>query len=131
MDRKTMEKYLKLYPEIDSEIEKRKEELKFYQSQRERIINLNMSKEYTDSLLENINTAFSSCANELQEMIEAKIKIDRALNIISPVQKEIIKCRFWKAKGRPTPWEDVADELCYHRVHVLRLYKDALNKMVS
>lgn len=45
--------------------------------------------------------------------------------------REIIKCRFWESKGRPTPWEEVAYELCFHRVHIMRLYKDALNKIAS
>lgn len=131
MDRKAMERYLIMYPEMDAEIEKLEEELNYYQSQKNKIISMNLPKEHTDSILEKINYGYLSCANELQEIIEAKTKIGIALNDMTATQREIIEYRFWETKGRPTPWDDVAYELCFHRVHIMRLYKDALNKMVS
>ncbi len=131
MDRKVMERYLKMYSEIDKELERLQVDLDYYAAEKVKYHCMELPEEQKKSMLQTIEAACASCTNDIQEVIEARLAIARAFRDISPLQKEIIQQRFWSLKDRPDTWEMIGDNLCFHPGHLKRLFKDVMDRILS
>jgi len=115
-----------VYPEIDNRIDSLENELKDVLEKINKYKNSNID---TTSILRTLQTTYDSCKEELEETIAAKVAIQRGLHKLTPMQKDIIQHRFWQ-KGRMT-WENIADNLKFHRVYLQRQYKNALEIIIT
>lgn len=131
MDRKAMERYLKMYPELDKELERLQGDLDYYAAETKKYQSMEIPGEQKKSMLQTIEAACASCTKEIQEVMKAKFSIERAFRDISPLQKEIIQQRFWSSKGMPDTWETIGDKLCFHPGHLKRLFKDVMDRIIS
>lgn len=87
MDRKTMEKYLTMYPDIDKEIKRLQDNLDYYATEEEKYHAMEIPEKQKKIMLQIIKGAYASCTKELQEIIKAKHVIEHVFHEISPVQK--------------------------------------------
>jgi DNA-directed RNA polymerase sigma subunit (sigma70/sigma32) len=131
MDRKQMERYLKMYPELDNELERLQGDLKYYAAEKMKYQSMKLPEEQKKNMLQTIEGACAACAKEIQEVMKARFAIERTFRDISPLQKEIIQRRFWSSKGRPDTWEMLGDKLCFHPVYLKRLFKDVMDRILS
>lgn len=122
MDKKQMEKYLKMYPEIDREIERLQGNLEYYASERERYQKAVIPEKERESMIKTIDRAYRGTASELHEAIQARRTIEMALNAATPFQRTIIEFRFWQK--RRVLWADVAEQFNYHQKSIERIYGD-------
>lgn len=128
MNKKQVEKYLMLYPEIDREIERLQNDLEYYASEKDKYQKKAIPEENRKSMIEIIDKAYHDTLSELQELIQAKQKIRKILNTATPLQRKIIEFRFWQ--NQRVKWTAVADEVNYHPKSVERIYGE-LVKLVT
>ncbi len=131
MDRKVIERYLKMYPELDKELERLQGDLDYYAAEKEKYQGMELPEEQKKSMLQTIEAACASCAKDIQEVMKARFSIERAFRDISPLQKEIIQQRFWSSKDRPDTWETIGDKLRFHPVYLKRLFKDVMDRILN
>jgi hypothetical protein len=131
MDRKVMERYLKMYPELDKELERLHGDLNYYVDEKAKYQGMKLPEEQKENMLQTIEGACASCTKEIQEVMKARFAIERTFRDISPLQKEIIQQRFWSSKGRLDTWEMLGDKLCFHPVYLKRLFKDVMDRILS
>ncbi|MFA5322142.1 MAG: hypothetical protein WC373_05655 [Smithella sp.] len=120
MDKQQVEKYLRMYPEIDEEIERLQGNLEYYKSEKEKYRKKLMPEDEKKSMLDTMCDAYKETLVELQDIMVAKRAIERALNAATPLQRTIIKFRFWQKKR--VLWAEVAEEINYHAKHIERAY---------
>jgi hypothetical protein len=121
MEKKQMEKYLKMYPEIDREIERLKGNLEYYAAEKEKYQKKDMPEDSKNEMIEHIDRMHAASTRELCELMEAKHIIQRGLRQATDIQHNIVKQRCWQ--DRPLRWEDIANGMNYHRTYVEKQYK--------
>jgi len=131
MDRKAMERYLKMYPVMDKELERLQNDIDYYIAEKEKYQGMKLPEEQKKSMIQTIEAACTSCTKEIQEIMKARLVIERTFRDISPLQKEIIQRRFWCSKERPDTWETISDRLSYHPTYLKRLFKDVMVRLIS
>lgn len=131
MERKVMERYLRMYPELDKELERLQADLEFYAAEKTKYQDMTLPEEQKKSMLQTIDAACDSCTKDIREVMIARFAIERTFRDISPLQKEIIQQRFWSSKGRPDTWEAISDKLRFHPVYLKRLFKDVMDRLLS
>ncbi len=129
MDRTTLEKYLRIFPEISNEIIRLESEISDLESAKLKFNNY-PPDEYTNSVLESIDAALESSKYDLKEIFNAKTKISRSLSTLTIKQRKIIELRFWNNQFSPRTWKEIAGALKYNHVYVQRLYKNALENIL-
>lgn len=138
MDRKTFEEYLKIYPNIDEEIERTEKEI-------ERL--KNVIREYHFQLIDShkipevshviegvidaANSALRYHTERLNQLRIADFKIRRAFAELSLDERKIIALRFWNNSYFPAKWRDVASALKYDRCTVERKYKKIIERVLA
>jgi hypothetical protein len=125
MDKKTIERYLRIYPDIDKEIDRLETELNDIQEKIKKY--KNSSNTFSVSALNTFQSAYDSCSEELCNAITARVAIRKAYYALKPTQKGIIAYRFWQ--NRRIRWVDVAQEFQYSRKHVEKIYAQFLLKV--
>jgi hypothetical protein len=128
MNKKQVEKYLKMYPEIDEEILRLKGDLEYYESEKGKYKNNTfMPEEGKKEMIDHLNSLHAECMRELCEVMRAKQMIQRGLRHATELQQMIIQKRFWVKI--PLKWEDIASGMNYHRTYVERQYKSFLEAL--
>lgn len=117
MNKKKLEEYLIIYPNIDNQIDNLENELDNLLKKIEKYKNSNID---ASSILKTLQAAYVSCNEELGETIKAKAAIQKAFHKATPTQLNIIEYKFWRR--RRTTWADVAEEFNYHPKSVERIY---------
>lgn len=136
MDRKTLEEYLKIYPEIDEEIQRTENEIERLKTviQDYQAIDLNKFPEVDHVITGVINAANSALryhTERLRMLHETKAKMEKAFTKLSFEQRKIIELRHWNGQYRPTKWKEVAKRLNYHEKSVERLYRGIIDLIIA
>lgn len=133
MDKTTIEKCLKVFPEIDKEINRLETEiqkLKIYKE--EKLKNKDFYGEAgIKSLFETADAVLGEYRTELNDLCTAQIKINKALPKINDEQRKVIEVRLWNNQELPTKWSEVAEKLNYHRVYAERVYQKTISFILA
>ena len=130
MDKKLIEKYLKIYPQITDEIDRLDSEIKRAIDRKHICQEASIPEAQKKPMLESIEETFEICSMDYREAILAKCRIDREMRWLSEKQKKIIELRFWK-EPELVEWSEVAKALNFHRSYVERIYRKVLREMIS
>ncbi len=120
MDKKEIEKYIKLYPRIDEEIKSLEDDLKFFGEKK-----IEYSTRNFDDIIPEIDKGISEKKTELSNMLKAKIKISIALTNADNRCRNIIDLHFWKHKS----WDDVGSEMSISGKHAQRVFSEFLRDL--
>lgn len=132
MNKAKIENYLRLYPGIDDDIIQIGKELEDLKKRKQILIdNEDMDTYSANSLLETIDAAILSAQEEFDELFKANKIILKTYYSLSPMEKQIIRIRFWNGRPCPTPWNKIAKSMNYHRTTLENIYKKTLEKMLN
>jgi hypothetical protein len=106
MDKKLIEKYLKIYPRIDEEIKSLEKDLKFYEDKKTEyeMSNLHGNR---DDIIDQINDGLKQKHDIVLELIKTKNFISMALVRTDTDCRKIIELKLWKRKQ----WEEIGNEI--------------------
>jgi vacuolar-type H+-ATPase subunit I/STV1 len=118
MDKKEIEKYIKLYPRIDEEIKSLEDDLKFYESKKTEY-EINNPHKLRDDLIEKIDNGLSQKHDEILELMSIKEYISIALKRAGTDCRKIVDLRLWKRRS----WNEISDEMNIGNRQAERIYK--------
>jgi DNA-directed RNA polymerase specialized sigma subunit len=131
MEKSIIEKYLKIYPNIDEELIRIESEIKFLDERKMLYLSDKTPQWYRDSMMETVNASYEQWQYDLNELKEAVQKICKALPKMNCIQKKVIELRFWNGKEAPTKWCEVAQKLTFHEKSIERIYKKIINTVLA
>jgi len=136
MDRKTLEEFIRMYPDIDKEIRRIEDEVERLQKVIQDYQSFDNSKlpdvvHVIESVVDAANEALKYQKERLIQLHEAKIKFEKALAKLTPEQRAVIELRYWNGQYRPTRWKEVAKYLNYHVKSVERIYKGVIDFIMA
>ncbi len=117
-DKKLIEKYLKLYPRIDKEINEMESDLKFYESRKTEYESNNQHKN-RDDLIGRIDAGLKQKHDEIFELMFIKEYISNALRRVDADCRQIIELRLWKNKH----WNDITPVIGVSQRQSERIYQ--------
>lgn len=129
MDKKLIEKYLKLYPRIDEEINSLKDDVAYFESEKTKYADQKvLGQEYTDmdNMFMSIKEGLEEKQKLLCEHIMARISISRALSGTNTRQKKVIELRFWNKKDL-LKWDEIAGKMEISKRQAEYLYSDFID----
>lgn len=136
MDRKALEEYLRIYPEIDDEIKQTENEIE----RLKKVIQDYQTIDYNKfhgiehvivGVIDAANSALQYHMERLKLMHEMKAKMEKVWTKLSLEQRRIIEFRYWNGQYRPTKWKDIAKKLNYHEKSVERIYKGIIDFIMA
>jgi DNA-directed RNA polymerase specialized sigma subunit len=130
MDKLIIERYLKIYPNIDEELLRIESEIKFLDERKALYLSEKIPGWYRDSMMGTVNASYEQWQYDLNELKEAVQKICKALPKMNCIQKRVIELRFWNGKETPTKWCDVAQKLSFHEKSIERIYKKIIHTVL-
>lgn len=130
MDRKKIEKYLRIYPHIDKEIARLENELANLKTKKEKYNTFQIDESVND-ILETIEKTSREYLSDLNELYKIKSFIPKALNRLTTIEIEIIRLRLWDEKYSVAKWSDIAKAVNYHKKSAERLYRETLKKVAG
>lgn len=131
MERKVLEEYLRIYPEINEEIHRLEMNIRDLKKKKRYYESIDTDeRKYIDSIIDSINEALRLSSEALEKNLAAKKMLDKSIPKMDIKRKKIIELRFWRKQYRPMKWSEVAAELNYSVKHVEKIYRKVLNDML-
>lgn len=136
MDRKTLEQYLKIYPNIDEEIRRTGDEIDRLKDVIQEYQGINRDKfpeveHVVENVIDAANSALQYHTERLRLLYETKAKFEKVITKLTPEQRKIIELRYWNGQYRPTKWKDIAKKINYHEKSVERIYKGIIDFIIA
>jgi len=120
MDKKLIEKYLKLYPEIDKYINLFSDDLKYYQFKK---TEYEMSHQNCDDIIEKIESGLKRRHEDILGLLEIKDYVAMTLVRASRDCKKIVDMKLWQGKQ----WSEIASKVGISTRQAKRIYDQFFN----
>ena len=124
MDKKLIEKYLKLYPRIDEEIKNLEDDVDFFKTEIAEYESRSIFSRNDTENLESAKEGLQEAADLCFEHMKAKLAIRRALSIFN---RQLIELHFWKSET--AKWDEVAKEMGISKRTAAKMYKEFIEKV--
>ena len=118
MDKKLIEKYLKLYPQIDMEIKRVENDLEFYEKKKTEYKSNNQHGN-RDEIIKKISDGLKQKHDQILELMNIKEYISLALMRTDSKCRKIIELRLWEMQS----WDEISIAMGVSRRQTERIYQ--------
>jgi len=118
MDKKLIEKYLKLYPQNDMEIKRVENDLEFYEKKKTEYKSNNQHGN-RDEIIKKISDGLKQKHDQILELMNIKEYISLALMRTDSKCRKIIELRLWEMQS----WDEISIAMGVSRRQTERIYQ--------
>ena len=122
MDKKLIEKYLKLYPRIDEDIKKLEDDLGYYEFKKTEYEMKNQHRS-RDGMIDQIENGLKQKRDVIMNLTQVRDCVSIALVRANTECRKIIDLKLWKRKQ----WDEIGDEIGISARQAKRIYNQFFN----